>query len=112
MSESMSVGQEFAMRWLHKNAPFPRRRKNPDLDMVAFCGDVAAAVDTYVDKKRAEFEAVLRRTICAALDDETARADIGVSARELLESECMTFIASKVAGGPAERPRRFPVNLH
>ena len=80
--------------------------------MVAFCEDVAAAVDAYVGKKRVEFESVLRRTICAALEDEAARANVQASASELLESECMTFIASRVAGGAAERPRRFPVNLH
>ena len=111
MGEPMSIGYEFAMRWLHKNAPSSRHRKNPDLDMVAFCEDVAAAVDTYVDKKRAELESTLRRTICAALDDEVAQVRVEVSASELLESDCMTFIASKVAGGAMERPRRFPVDL-
>lgn len=111
MEEAMSIGYEFAMRWLHKNAPFPERRKNPGLDMVTFCQDVARAVDAYADRKRAELESALRRTILEALNDENVRGDMRLDAVELLESEYMTFIASKVAGGPMERPRRFPVSL-
>ena len=105
----MSVGQEFALRWLHKNAPLPRRRKNLGLDEVAFCGRVARAIDAYAERKRAEFEEALQRGIVAALDDETAHEFVQVTAGDLLESECMTFVASEITSG-IDRPRRFPSN--
>ncbi len=108
----MTIGQEFAIRWLNKNHPVksPRGQQH-EVDPVAFCQEIAAAVDAYTEKKRTELERVLRRVVCAALDDGGARNEVRVSAKELLESECMTYIARRVTGGLA-RPPRFPVNLH
>ena len=100
------------MRWLYQNRPVRSPRgQQPEVDPFEFGNEVAAAVDAYADKKRAELDLVLRRVICAALDDEGRPSDVRVSAKELLESECMTFIARKVTGG-FDRPRRFPTNLH
>ena len=87
------------------------RGQQPEIDPVAFCQEIAAAVDAYTEKKRTELERVLRGVVCAALDDEGTRNEVRVSAKELLESERMTYIATRVTAG-LSRPPRFPVNLH
>ena len=65
-------------------------------------------MDTYAEKKRAEFEQMLRRQVIGALDNGS-HGTVGVKAKELLESECMTFIPRKVTS-VLERPRRFLSN--
>ena len=106
----MSIGAEFAMRWLDKNAPIKLSRGR-SIDTVEFCKDVARAVDSHADKCRAEFDAVLRRVICEAVDDPTNSECQRIAAVDLLKSECMTFLASKISSG-IDRPRRFPTNLN
>lgn len=110
VGDPLDLGQEWAFRWLNKNHPVQAPRGQSSLDAVDFCQDVAKAVNAYADKKRAEFEAALKRTVMAALDGETDPVSVRVSAKELLESECMTFIASKVTAGVG-RPPRFPASL-
>ena len=100
------------MRWLYQNRPVQAPRgQQPEVDPFDFGKEVAAAVDAYADKKREELEQALRRTAREALDGNYTPVDVRVSAKGLLESECMTFIAGKVTTGMG-RPSRFPVNLH
>ena len=106
----MTVGQEFAMRWFVQNHPSDMGSRNQQVDHIKLGQDIARAVDAYADKKRAELESSLRRIVANAIDDDTARSDVPVSVRELLESECMKFIATPLVGGMM-RPSRFPVKL-
>ena len=107
----MTIGHEFAMRWLDKNAPIRSLDRTPSIDTVDFCGDVAAAVDAYADECRAQFDAVLRRVFRAAMDEPGNSECVRVNAADLLKSESMTRLAYEMFGG-FERPRRFPVSLH
>ena len=111
MGDPLDIGQEFALRWLNKNHPVEAPRGQNPIDTVDFCGDVANAINAYADKKRSEFEAALRRVVMGALDDVADPVDVRVSAKDLLESECMTFIAGKITKGVG-RPSRFPTRLH
>ena len=64
-----------------------------------------------MEKKLAEFEAVLRRTLMSVLEGDAESESVGVSAADLLESDARAFTAGKIIPGVA-RPSRFPVNLH
>lgn len=107
----LDIGQEFAFRWMDKNHPVRAPKRQNPIDAFDFCQDVAKAVNAYADKKRAELESALKQVARRALEDGTDPVDVRVSAKELLESECMTFIATKVTAG-IDRPQRFPVRLH
>ena len=109
--DEWDIGTEFAVRWLNKNCPVQAPKRQSPIDAVDFCGDVASAVNAYADKKRDELERTLRRVIMQALADEQEPVCVRVSAKELLESDCMRLIAQKVTVGLG-RPQRFPVSLH
>ena len=111
VSEQWDIGTEFAVRWLDKNHPVRAPKRQSPLDAPDFCSDVASAVNAYAEKKRAELENTLRRVITGALSGAQEPVCVEVSAKELLESECMTFIAKKIIAGMSP-VRRFPVSLH
>ena len=109
---NLTLGTEFALRWLAHNHPIPTPRGRTPVDTVDFCGDMATAVDAYTERKQAEFEQKLRKVICGTIHDESARDDMRISGKDLLESECMVFLAKKISGTAFSPPSRFPIDLH
>ena len=99
------------MRWLDKNHPVRAPKNQSPIDTVDFCQDVAKAVNAYADKKRAELEQTLKRVMMGALNDDQQFEDVRISTKELLESECMVFIVSRITAGIG-RPNRVPANLN
>ena len=111
MSDQWDIGTEFAVRWLDKNHPVRAPKHQSPIDAADFCSDVANAVNAYVEQKRSELEHTLRRVITGTLTDGQEPVCVQVSAKELLESERMRFVAQKITPG-LDRAQRFPVSLH
>ncbi len=108
----MNIGEEFAVRWICKNHPVRFGKGKVKVDEIDLLQCIAHATNIYADKKRKEFEEVLRSVIVDSLDESKDHETISVSPQDFLESECMKFVASRFAGSAFENPPRFPVNLH
>lgn len=108
---NLTVGTEFALRWLKHNHPIATSRGRIPIDLVDFCGDIAAAVDAYAERTLAEFEQKLRKVICGTIDDEKAHDSVRISGKDLIESEGMVSLAKRVSGTAFSPPSRFPIDL-
>lgn len=112
MGDPLDIGQEFALRWAAQNHPVQAPRRKAAIDPYDFCQEVANAVNTYADKKRAELESALKRLVKNALAENNDPFDVRVSPDDLLKSQEMQIAGTRVVDSGVERARRFPVRLH
>ena len=80
------------------NAPLERLQGRPPVDPVERCGEIAAAVDYWADKKRQEFEAALSRVARGVFDSGDVCETIRIAGRDLLGSEQLCFVDQQHSG--------------
>lgn len=95
---NMTVGQQFAMQWLAKNAPLKPARGQPPVDPVERCELIAAAVDRWAEEKRQEFEDALRRVVNGVHDNADIAEPVRVTGRDLRSHSCLCLLAQQWSG--------------
>ena len=103
----VTIGEEFAVRWLHKNRCADRIRHLTGDECAELAERVAEAVDEYVEEKRRELDRVLRGVVFGSLDDGGCQECVPVRARDLVASRHLRELA-KDLGGRSVPPGRSP----
>ena len=106
----VTIGEEFAVRWLHKNRCADRVRHLTGDECAELADLVAQAVDGYVEDKKAEFDRVLRGVVFGSLENGDCQECVPVRARDLVSSRHLRELA-KDFGGAFKAPRSFPLDL-
>ncbi|MDE0654321.1 MAG: hypothetical protein OXI26_11795 [bacterium] len=103
----LSVGQEFALCWMLKRYHGHRDQVEPG----PLFQEIASAVDSYVEGKQVELSERLRKAALEALEGGSdPRIEMGISLREMFESERLARVARTRFRRKMDAITRFPVS--
>ena len=111
-TDTPTIGQEFASRWMEKHN-LPRQHQGKE---ESFSRDVADVIDSFVSSKRDELRPLMREVVMEAVEGDSNSyrettiegQTASVSAKELLKSHELVFVANKYNLGRVQT-WEFPV---
>ena len=103
----LTIGQEFAARWIVKNHGNHRDSGTP-ADLFEM---ISRAVEVYVDKQRALFLSRLREVVVKTGEGENLKREIAFDSESLLTNEALLQVVDKMAKRiPSSGLQGFPSN--
>ena len=105
MSDQLTIGQEFALRWL-KAKYVPEQHG----DMAEAFTKIAEAVDEWADSQQQDFDSALRKLALDAVNGQPHVAGVNINAESLLRSHSLVRVAADHLGirYGIQPPDRFP----
>ena len=104
MSE-LTIGQQFAVRWLLKNYEQYKDAGTP-VDLLTA---IAKAFDSYAARKVEALEKGLLDVALSTIEGESKEIQVAVSSKEILEDRALVWVASVWTRKTMDAITRFPV---
>lgn len=106
-----TIGEEFAVRWLHKNRCAGKVRGLSGDQCADLARRVAEAADGYAQQKHAELDRMLKEVMFGSLDDGNCQDCVAVRAREMVTSRHFAEVTKEHLSGAFDPGRVFPLDL-